>query len=194
MALSRRSQYINEPLARCRQGDIIRDLQIIEWAEVIGDSLEVSERRLPYAIILSQECDLEHDFNNRQDAEKSKTSTDKYLPSILVCPAYLATEVKAGTHLENLGLKMNRFGSDQWKRIKQHNEYRYHFLPEDPDNQLPELVVDFKHFFTVRREVLYRDEVRQGYVCSLDDLFREHLSSRFAHYLSRVGLPEIESA
>lgn len=194
MASNKRSPYICDTCARYRQGDILRGVQIVQWAEVIETELVVAEQHLPYAVILSQECDLEHDYNNRSDKIKSQTTTDKFLPTILVCPAYPAEQLKAGIHLDALGLKMQKFGSDQWKRIRQNNDSRYHFLQEDPDNQLPDLVIDFKHFFTIPREVVYRESMEKKYVCSLDDLFREHLSSRFAHYLSRIGLPELESA
>ena len=194
MELSRRTPYVATGSARYRQGDILRDLHVVEWAEIVNDELTITERRLPYAAVLSQECDLEHDFNNRNDFEKSKLSTDKYLPTILVCPAYPALQVKEGIHLGDLALKMQRLSGDQFKRIKQNNDSRYHYLLEDEENQLPELIVDFKHFFTISRNVIYRESVKKNYVCSLADLFREHLSSRFSHYISRIGLPELESA
>lgn len=192
MASSRRSAYTDEIVSRYRQGDIIREMKIVEWAEVIDNEIIVLERSLPYGAILSQECDLEHDYNNRADLEKCKISTDKFLQMLLVCPAYIAEDVRQGTHLPNH--IMQSFGRDQWKRIKQNNDSRYHFLAEDPEKQVPDLVIDFKHYFTIPRAIAYRDSIKSNFVASLDDLFREHLSNRFAHYLSRIGLPEIEFA
>ena len=89
---------------------------------------------------------------------------------------------------------MQRISSDEWKRVKQNSNYRYHFLPEQEDKQLPDLAIDFKHYLTLPREVAYRPNTKNKVFTSLEDLFREHLSSRFAHYLSRIGLPELESA
>jgi hypothetical protein len=194
MASDKRSQYAIDHLNRYRQGDILRDLRIVEWAEIVQDDLVITERQLPYAVILSQECDLEHDYNNHADDTRFKGLKDKCLPTILVCPAYLATQLRTGEHLQNLGLKMQSLSSDQFKRLKQNNDSRYHYLAEEADLQLPELVVDFKHFFSIPRNVIYRDSVSSGYVCSIDDLFRENLSNRFANYISRIGLPELESA
>ena len=166
----------------------------MEWAEVVGENFVLSERYLPYCVVLSQECDLEHDFNNRADTVKCERDTDKFLQSILVCPAYPAAQLREGTHLKDAGLKMQRINSDEWKRVKQNSSYRYHFLPEFEDVQLPELAIDFKQYFTIPRAVAYRSQIRTKVLTSLGDLFREHLSGRFAHYLSRVGLPELESA
>lgn len=188
-----RSPYTNNLNARHRQGDILRQLAIVEWAEVVDEELRIVERMLPYAAILSQECDLEHDFNNRADLEKCKTNTDKFLQTILVCPAYLAEAVRIGSHLADIDQRMQKFSSDQWKRIKQNNDSRYHFLAESQEQQVPDLVIDFKHYFTMPRNIAYRVDVKQKFLVSLDDLFREHLSNRFAHYLSRIGLPELES-
>lgn len=194
MALSRPSAYTKEESPRYRQGDILREVQIIEWAEVVDEEIVVSERYLPYCVVLSQECDLEHDFNNRTDPAKLGKNSDKFLQSILVCPAYPAVQLKEGQHLKDSGLLMQKIGSDDWKRVKQNSMYRYHFLPEQADFQLPELTIDFKQYITIPRDVAYRAETKSKVLATLDDLFREHLSSRFAHYLSRIGLPELESA
>lgn len=63
---------------------------------------------------------------------------------------------------------------------------RYHYLKFKEDDK-PELIVDFKHFFTVNRDFLYKQLNKRLY--SLDDLFRENLSLRFCNYVSRIGLP-----
>lgn len=189
MPLNKHSPYFICKEKRYRQGDILRDVTVVQWAEVVDGALAIIERNLPYAVVLSQECDLEHDFNSRSNAVSP--NMDKFLPSILLCPAYLAAQLKEGTHLETIQMKMHRIPTEHWKGVKQHNNYRYHFLVEDQDLQLPELTLDFKHFFTIPRAVIYREKYEAHYVCSLDDLFREHLSSRFANYLSRIGLPEL---
>ena len=64
---------------------------------------------------------------------------------------------------------------------------RYHYL-KFPDSDMPELLIDFKHFFTINRNVLYNQLSNR--LCSLDDLFREKINQRFSYYISRIGLPE----
>jgi len=180
--------YYRSELARLEQGDVLRDVSLVLWAEKVGTDLVVDERALSYCVVLSQECDLEHDFNSRADT--TRKDHDKYLQSILLCPAYPAPSFKDGTHLAQLDLTMQRHNSEQWKRLKQNQMARYHFLGGDPDRQMPEVVVDFKHYFTVPREVLYREEFQSRYLLTMEIVYRDHLSGRFAHYLSRIGLPE----
>ncbi len=75
---------------------------------------------IPYLSVLSQDCDLESDYWNRKDIESKceveedknkKITNDKFLQSILVCPAYPAKLVKKGTHLEELKLTMQKIDS-----------------------------------------------------------------------------------
>lgn len=60
----------------------------------------------------------------------------------------------------------------------------------DSSFKMPPLIVDFKHYFSVNSESL-REDVRAHYVCSIEVLFRERLSQRFANYLARIGLPDL---
>lgn len=186
------SAYVRHDLERFCQGDILRDISIVQWAERIGDRLSVQERVLPYSVILTQDCDLEQDYNNRL-SENSKNA-DKYIHSVLLSPAYPAAAVKSGTHLQELQLSMETINSERWRAIKQNNNYRYHFLFGHQDFQIPDLVIDFKHYFTVPRDVLYTEIFRSSYLASVSELFRESLSIRFAQYLSRIGLPLVQQA
>jgi hypothetical protein len=86
---------------------------------------------------------------------------------------------------------MQSFNSNQWSLLKQNNMHRYHFLQEEQMMQLPELVLDFKQYFTSPRE-FFCERYKGHYVTTLGPLFRETLSQRFAQYLSRIGLPEFE--
>lgn len=180
--------YYKSTLARYEQGDILRDVSLVQWAEKVGDEIVVHERDLSYCVVLSQECDLEHDFNSRNDA--ARKDNDKFLQSILLCPAYPATLAREGKHLEGLGQTMQRHNTDQWKRLKANQLSRYHFLQGQDDLQVPDMMLDFKHYFAVPCDVLYRGEFGTKYLASLEIVFRDNLSGRFAHYLSRIGLPE----
>jgi hypothetical protein len=179
------SVYLRHERERLCQGDIFRDIEYIFDIKETGDSIEFDTRKLPYIIVLTQDCDLESDHRNHT---LTPDNQDKFLQSILVSPAYLAEQLKEGTHLNDLGLKMQKLGSSLWKPVKSNQNARYHFLPANTDFQIPDLVVDFKHYYTIPKERLVTDA---NYIGTLNELFRENLSHRFSHYLSRIGLPEL---
>ncbi|MBE9479589.1 MAG: hypothetical protein IMY80_06440 [Chloroflexi bacterium] len=160
---------------------------------------EVTEWEFPYAVALSQECDLMQDHNNRKLLEEAgderdegdkEITHDKLLPAILMCPAYQTIPFKNGEHLNGLGRKMEIYSSSRWNIITRNQNPRYHFLAEWRPFHVAELVVDFKHFFTVPTEIL-RDTygTQQHYIARLICPYREDLSQRFAAYLARIGLP-----
>jgi len=182
------------PVTRAAQGDIYRNvLTPYSAMPVNGESdqeLEITEIEYTYAVVLSQECDLEQDFTNR---EKVQEKQDKFLPSILFAPAYLSEMLREGTHLGKIGQKMESLNSARWKIVEKNDNLRYHFLKKKPNFGVPDLVIDFKHYFTISRDFFYHRILNDHhYVASLDFLFREDLSNRFSHYLSRIGLPSIE--
>lgn len=180
------------PISRASQGDIYRDI-VMPLAMPLGlgqngKEFEIAEIEYNYAVVLTQECDLEQDFRNK---EQNGDKQDKCLPSILLAPAYLAEQLREGTHLSDLGLVMEHIDSKRWRILIRDNNKRYHFLEKDLEHQVPDLVVDFKHYFTLSRDFFYSKMVNDiQYVASIDVLYREHLSHRFAYYLSRIGLPE----
>jgi hypothetical protein len=107
----------------------------------------------------------------------------------LILPAYLAEKLRLGTH-RGEDITGQTWSSDQFKQIKQNNNGRFHFIKASTDYQVPELIVDFKHIYSINRNLLYK-EVQKSYLATLGELFREDLSHRYSHFLSRVGLPEI---
>jgi len=181
---------------RVCQGDIYRDIEIKSALKVIEsngqDEFEFEAVKYNYAVVLTQECDLEQDHNNRKE---SGDKHDKFIPSVLLAPAYLAEQLRLGAHLEELGLNMEKINTSRWKTIRQNDNVRYHFLPKNISFSVPDLVIDFKHYFTMLRDQLYEIlKEDEYYVASLADLFREDLSHRFTYYLSRIGLPKIKPA
>lgn len=180
-------QYYRSDLTRFEQGDVLRDLTVVQWAEVSDGEIDIQDRLLSYCVLLSQDCDLEHDFNSRNGVA---ANNDKFLTSALLIPAYPAETFRAGTHLATLSLSMQRHSTDAWKRLKGNNEARYHFLNGEASLQVPELVLDFKHYLTIPRDVLYRGNNAASYLATIEVIYREQLSLRFASYLSRIGLPE----
>lgn len=188
-----KTYYRKNDSGRVVQGDILKDVIFIEWdlGDLDPDDYKYEPKELPYIIILSQDCDLLSDYNNRQDINAEKH--DAYLQSILVCPAYLATELRAGTHLHDFDLVMERKNSEKYGSIRNNTDPRYHYLCGDPGLQIPELIVDFKHYYTLPRSYVYNLYNRDKYVASLNELFRESICQRFSFYLSRIGLPVIST-
>lgn len=181
------SIFIKHNEERICQGDIFRDFEYLEYTPNSKKTGFAIEKIFPYLLVLSQDCDLELDCNNRTN---SKDTQDKFLFSILVCPGYLTEELKAGTHLKKYTLQMQTINSDRWNNIKKNQNPRYHFLKGEKTFQIPDLVLDFKHYYAISRDVLYNN-FEKYYIGSINELFREALSQRFAYYLSRIGLPII---
>ncbi len=182
------SMYVKRTFKRICQGDILRNIDVIDsYAKASPGEIEIDELNLPYAIVMSQDCDLEWDFKNREEAATVKH--DKYLRTILICPAYIAEDFKVGKHLESIGLKMENWSTDKYKLIKQQNNARFHFLEKDQALQVPDLVVDFKHYYAIPRDTLFKMYGAEHYLVTINQLFRECLSQRFSNYLSRIGLP-----
>lgn len=183
----------SQPGGPIRQGEILSNvLQHKINTESIGhpELTEVDQVIHVLAIVLSQDCDLEQDFTARQRLSEAGAFADpldeRLLPNILLC--FLATEgsilatLPAGTTIRN--------------RFWQNKEDRYQFLRGVEPNQdaqnagIPGLGIDFRRYFTVPTDELYRQLdfscVRR---CRLAPQYLEHLSCRFANFLSRVGLP-----
>lgn len=166
---------------RISQGDIFSNIEIIENIEVKESKLIINKISFPYVVCLNQECDLENDFFETQNR-------DRKLLHLAIAPAFNFEQFLSGTHWggiysQNQGYKRKDTAA---KAIMDNQNPRYHYLKFKEDDK-PELIVDFKHFFTVNRDFLYKQLNKRLY--SLDELFRENLSLRFCNYVSRIGLP-----
>lgn len=170
---------------RISQGDVFREVECIEHVAEKDGVIEVSKIVFPLIIVLTQDCDLEQDSKNRhKDTQNTK------LLSVLVAPIYNAEHVFQGTHLNDLGLKMEPISKAKTPgtTLMQNERPRYHYIDFPSEIPLVASVADFKHYFSVH--VSYLERVRKtNFVCRLSDLFREDVSQRFAAYLARIGLP-----
>lgn len=169
---------------RIMQGDIFHDIEIIEDVIVKQDgSIQLKKITFPLVICLTQDCDLHTDFVHRKENKSGS------LLHLIVAPLF---EIQSFREGKNWGELMNvgdHINSEKIKSIKNNDNPRYHYLVF-PEKEMPELIIDFKYFFTVNRDALYKRLNHK--VCSVDDLFRELINQRFCDYLSRIGLPEIE--
>ncbi len=170
--------------SRISQGDIFEDVKIIENIEIEKSKITVKEISFPYVVCLNQECDLENDFKNNNNKQ-----CDNNLLHIAIAPAFIFEQYLSGSHWGEIftNNEPQKRKHSIIKKITDNEIPRYHYL-FFPDSGMPELIIDFKHFFTINREVLYKQIGKR--LCSLDDLFREKISQRFSYYISRIGLPE----
>ena len=175
------------------QGDIYKNVEFIEKIKEENGIIEIRKIVFPYAIILTQECDLTHDFSFRFNKQKNG---DKILLSVLAAPIYNADHVSNGEHLSQIRdrpmqeIKMKRKNkfTTGWKKLIQNETPRYHYLEFPNEIAIVPSVIDFKHYFSVNLDYLY--EMRQNnFLCKVSELYREDISHRFAGFLSRIGLP-----
>lgn len=186
------SFYLKHNTERVCQGDILRDFS---FYHVDADGA-IQEIVFPYMVVISQDCDLERaSTQSSLDTQNTYQEIKQYLPNLIFVPAFVDEQVKTGTHLEELfGIKQEIYDTKRWRPILQNNNERYHSLAEDRNNsQIPNLVVDFKLYYTVSYEVFLK-KYRQCYLSTINELFREKLSQRFCNYLSRIGVPELQFA
>jgi hypothetical protein len=175
---------------RVRQGDILRDVQYVEYLREAAGAIEVSRINFPLAIVLTQDCDLEQDYRFRTE---TRATQDKWLISVLMAPLYNVEHVYLGEHLTELGIQMEKVAKtgNSGGFLRNNERPRYHYLEFDDAIPIVPSVIDFKHYFAVTVEYLAELKPR-AFVCSIAALFREDIAQRFASYLARVGLPDLE--
>lgn len=179
-----------------RQGEVLSnavELQIVlgSIAETASESTyEAYPIKHPFVIIVSQDCDLEQDFNFRfRNIGRQRHE----LPSVLFCQAMQAKEfVKNPRHSSIFGSKTNL------RHFQNNDDYRFHFIqaiPEEFDTLgrgLPELGIEFKRYFSLPTgEVYHRiklDHTQRR--CRLKSPYLEHFCNRFHHFNNRIALPE----
>jgi hypothetical protein len=172
------------------QGELLSDVvqQLLNADALANGELVVDAVLHPFVIVLSQSCDLQWDA----EARHRRGEPDKLMPSILLCEALTAGEVKGRKNVK--GQVLNP--SEKWTRIRQNNEERFHFFEavqahEDAMREgLPELVIDFKRYFTMPCPEFYL-KLRTGAKrrAQLQSLYAEHFATRFFQYQSRIATP-----
>lgn len=177
------------------QGDFLKDIKYLEDFNEVNGEIKISLINFPLAIILTQECDATQDYDNRiRNIDNQEDFNHQYLLSVIAAPVYNMEDIKEGLHLENLKLKYKHISGDEMRRIKQNREARYHYMKiEIASSKYIEYIIDFKHYFTINVEQAIKHKSnKNNFQFTLDDLFKESVSQRFANYLSRIGLPESE--
>ena len=157
----------------------------------------VHSTRHPYIIILTQDCDLGHDYfsrypdNTKFDNEDMETrfreNPERYrLSQIIVCVAQQESEIKSSAY------EMN---SKIFYRVKNNQEQRFHHLGpwriSKQENSSLDLYVDFKRTFSLQTSSLYNSVYQQPNrrIALVPQPQILDLSHRHACFFSRIPLP-----
>lgn len=189
------------------QGDILTNVEYIEYADIVDGNIEISKINFPKVIILTQECDSIQDYNNRKDCyekirDNQEIKTNQFLLSTIVAPLYNLSDIVTGDHLSNIkliengnltnsSLKYERINSDKKRNLVSNQLDRYHYMKIEINGKYVEYVIDFKHYFTVNTERIIKHK-KDNFFVSICPVFRESINQRFSNFLSRIGLPETE--
>jgi hypothetical protein len=176
-------------MGRICQGDIFREIDYIEYVVEKSGNIIVSKIQFPLVVVLSQDCDLSQDHSFRKKGT-DKQNDDKLILSVLVAPLYNSEHLFNGQHLSEIGLNMQLINRNktQGKGILNNDVPRYHFIAFPASVGIVPSIIDFKHYFAVNPKYL-KSERPSKYVCSLAPLYRESLTTRYASFLARIGLP-----
>jgi len=173
--------------------------------ESIGtDDVRVDVITYPVVVVLTQDCDLSQDATaraleteaaqnpSRLDDPEFKKNLDRALKwkigSVICC------EVKSTAELKPIAAQQKEL----WKRVIQNFDPRFHCLEAVPTDQdaagqgIPSVGCDFKHFFTVSIDDVYK-RIQLGQVVARTYLvqpYAEHLLQRFYNFQARIPLPE----
>ena len=179
---------VRKPIDRISQCDIFQNITIVENIKLVGTEMEVKSITFPYVICLNQDCDLNSD---KRDKEKNPVSNKNCrLLHLIVAPLFVFSSFIEGKHWGEIfdpspAVNIKR---TEGSKIMNNEDPRYHFLRFNEESKLPDMVIDFKHFFTISTEALYDNLSHR--VFSVEELYREKICQRFAFFQSRIGLPD----
>lgn len=186
------TRYRVPTAGRIEQTQILRDVDVPEVVILEDGSAKVRLRPYPWLVVLNQECDLQLDYlaRNRLSGSDGKPPVrlDKRLTNILLCPAFPADHVLAGTYVE----EAPAWGGTEKGILLGNRHDRYHVLaPEEPNIEV-QLILDFK--LVVGATPSYIEQWIATHpdssVAALEPPFRERLMQRFVNYLGRVAEPD----
>lgn len=172
---------------RICQCDMFHDIDIVEEIVENEQGIEVKRIHFPMVVCLNQDCDLNSDD---RDKHKEGVNNNCRLLHLIVAPVFNFDSFRTGSHWGKIfdpGKKYKKDGTEI-KKIMNNEDPRYHYLHFDDESDLPDMVIDFKHFFTISTNYLYRHIGNR--VRAINELYREKISQRFSNYISRIGLPD----
>ena len=178
------------------QGDVFKNIRYIYIDEEDDDEVQIIEFTFPMALIISQACDV-NAMGNIITQNSGKAT--KFMPSILMCPVYDATEAKSSNHLLQVFNELNiarsgepvdnLFTKEDMNIASKDWHYRFHKLKVSFNEKVvvDDAIIDFKHYFTVPASYLIKN--RQNRLFRLKGIYAEQITLKFATFLSRVAIP-----
>lgn len=150
----------------------------------------------PYSIILTQACDIESYYRTinevsykHDDEKKDNVIGRQIIKQLIFSPAFDEEKFKGGLHIKDqYGYKLESLTSGEVKSIKEEKRERYQYIKSNVED-IPNLFVDFKHYFTAPIEIVIESVKKQEIFFKLDHIHYTKLSDRFAHYVQRVAIP-----
>ena len=176
------------------QGDIFKNVKYSYIEKENDDSVNIIEFEFPYAVIISQACDVIAMENLLANHSGKAT---KFMPSVLFCPIYEKSQAKSGAHLSDIFSELSisteaegLYQKDDYNVAKRDWHYRFHALEISAENVivLENAILDFKHYFSLPMSYLLQH--KEDRILHLDDIFAEQITLKFATYLSRVAIPD----
>ena len=160
----------NKP--KLSQGDVLKDVEYIEYVTEKDGNIEISKIIFPLAIILTQDCDLEQDFKFRWSSNSNSKTEDKWLMSVIMAPLYNLEHVFAGEHLSELKMTMETINRKKspGKYLLQNERPRYHYLNFPEKLGIAPSVIDFKHYFSANVSLLKKHK-RHNFICQIGNLY-----------------------
>jgi hypothetical protein len=202
---------LSDPSGSLYAGELLSDVEVLSAvAATLGQAeVEVTQITYAYALIVSQDCDLEWDYQAReflQDPppaasgparsawnEQEHKFRSKVMDSVLLCVADEPPTVHASSTLNK----------NEWHKARSNQYERYHLLrpaQSEADREgrgFPELALDFKRYFALSaEEAAARVSLAIGAPgralrrARLGTPYREDVISRFYNYQARVPLPD----
>lgn len=180
------------------QGDVFKDVRYNYINGEDKDNVEIIEYTFPYAIIISQGCDV---LSMGEMVENHEGKMTKFMPSILMCPIYQADYASKADHMDGVfpSLGLLDKNDDRVMFTKKDREvmqkdwhYRFHMLRVviGRDTVMDKELLDFKHYFTVPASYLVRN--RKNRIFRLDDIYAEQITLKFSTFLARVAMPVVD--
>ncbi|MCV0377403.1 hypothetical protein [Microbacterium sp.] len=174
------------------------------------EEAEVDWPRLQWALVVSQDCDLEFDFRARTKLreigdppahgqerrdwnEASIKAQAKVMTMIILCQADVSDAVMAASNLTG--------AERRWAKSNQHERFHHlQSIPPDVDlsgTGVPELMLDFKRFIAVPAgELMARvalgpeSDRRAERRAVLVSPYKEEVLVRYHNYHGRVAVPD----
>lgn len=176
------------------QGDVYQNVHFNYIKSEDADGVNVIEYVFPYAIVVSQGCDVIA-MSKMVCANEGKAI--KFMPSILMCPIYDEQTAKNADHLIDVfkEFKISNqneplYNSKDKNIMDKDWHYRFHSLTIKYKDKivLEKCIIDFKHYFGIPISYLLRQ--REDRLFRLDDIYAEQITLKFASFLSRVAMPD----